>query len=89
MRSAGVTAIAKSGTVTVRLAVVVCVRLPLTPVMVSVLVPPGVAAPVVTTSVDAVPAGFGVKSALAPAGRPVTLRATSLVKPPLGVIAMA
>ena len=57
-----------------------------TPVMVSELVPPGVAAVVETTSVEDEPAGFGVNTALAPDGRPVTLKATSLVKPPVGVI---
>ena len=48
--------------------------------------PAGVPDVVVKESVDAKAAGFGAKSALAPAGNPLTLRATGPVKPPLGVI---
>ncbi len=71
---------------TVSPTVVVRVSTPLTPVMVIVLLPPGVAAVVVTTSVVEAAAGFGVNSAVAPAGRPLTLKATSPVNPPPGVI---
>ena len=42
-------------------------------------------APVVTVSVEVLPAGLGVKLALAPLGSPLTLRVTEL-KPLLGVI---
>ena len=53
------------------------------PVMVSVNDPPGVVAAVVTVSVE-VPAVFtdvGLKLAVAPAGKPVTVSATVPVKP--------
>ena len=66
--------------------VVVCVREPLTPVAVSVYVPAGVLATAVTVKVDDVVAGFGVKDAVAPLGKPSTLRVTWLLKPPTGVI---
>ena len=64
--------------------VVVCVRLPLTPVIVSVLVPTGVVAAVVTESVVVPVAGLGVKLPPAPAGNPLTLNVTCPVKPLLG-----
>ena len=66
--------------------VVVCVKLPLVAVIVSVYDPAGVLAPVVTDIVDELLAGFGLKLALAPAGRPLTLRLTWPEKPPAGVI---
>jgi hypothetical protein len=62
---------------------------PLTPVMVSVLVPPGVAALVFTCSDVEEVAGFGVNCAVAPDGRPVTLNVMSPLKPASGVMPMA
>ena len=80
--------IAKSGgVITTSVAVVVRVKLPLTPVIVSVYVPTGVLVLVVTESVDEVVAGFGVKLPLAPAGRPLTVNATWPVNPLVGVTA--
>jgi hypothetical protein len=67
-------------------AVAVCVRLPLTPVTVSVYVPTGTLASVVTESVDVPVAGFGAKLPAAPVGSPVTLSVTSPLKPPVGLI---
>src|SRR5258705_9168397 len=72
--------------VTVSATVVVCVREPLTPVIVTVEVPVGVLALVVTERVDVVAAGFGVKLPLAPLGSPLTLRVTWPVKAPIGLI---
>ena len=40
----------------------------------------------VTVRLDEAVAGLGLKVADAPAGRPVTLRLTDELKPPLGVI---
>ena len=56
--------------------VVLRVRLPLTPVMVSANVPVGVPVFVVTENDDDTLAGFGLKLPLAPLGSPVTLRVT-------------
>jgi hypothetical protein len=63
---------------TVRLVVVLCVRLPLVPVMVSVNVPVGVAGAVVTVIVE-VPAPateVGLNVAVAPVGNPLTENVT-------------
>ena len=60
-----------SGAVTERLAFRVRVSAPATPVITSVLVPPGVPSVVVTVSVELVPDGFGENSALAPLGMAV------------------
>src|SRR2546423_10442043 len=67
------TALSNVTRVTVSATAVVCVRLPLAPVIVSVYVPAGVLAPVVTESVEEAVAGFGVKLPLAPAGSPLTV----------------
>ena len=75
------------GAVTTSVAVVVCVKLPLAPVIVSVYVPTGVLVLVVTESVDEVVAGFGVKLPVAPAGRPLAVNATWPVNPLIGVTA--
>ena len=83
VRLAGEVLSEKSGTATTRDAAAVCVRLPLTPVMVSVLEPTGVPDPVVTDSVAAEVAGFGEKLAVVPLGRPPTLSATLPLKPPM------
>jgi hypothetical protein len=56
--------------------------------MVSVDVPPGVLAPVVTISVEDPVAGFGVKLPLAPVGNPLMLNVTALLKPFVGLIVM-
>ena len=72
--------------VTVRETVVVRVSDPLTPVIVSVDVPTGVLAVVVTVSVDVPVAGFGVNVPVAPVGSPVTLSVTAPLKPFAGVI---
>src|SRR5687767_13335169 len=66
--------------------VAVCVRLPLTPVIVSEELPGGVAALGVTVSVADAVAGLGLKLPVAPAGSPLTLKVTAAVKPPVGAI---
>ena len=66
--------------------VVVCVRAPLTPVIVSVEVPIGVVAMVVTDRVEDEVAGFGLKLPVAPVGNPLTLNVTWPPKPNSGVI---
>ena len=74
----------KSGTaMTTSVAVAVWTRVPLVPVMVSVNDPPGVVAAVVTVSVEvpAVVTDVGLNVAVAPAGNPLTVRATAPVKP--------
>ena len=68
--------------------VVVRVKPPPVPVIVSVLFPAGVLELVVTCSVllpDPPLIGFGLNVALAPDGNPLTLRVTLLLKPPDGV----
>jgi hypothetical protein len=71
---------------TTKVAIVVLVRPPPTPVMVSVLVPVGVNDDVDTVRVEEVVAGFVEKPQVAPLGTPVTLRATGALNPPTGVI---
>ncbi len=66
--------------------VVVCVRLPLTPVIVIVEVASGALGLGVTERVDDPVAGFGVKLPVAPLGSPLTLSVTWPVKPPVGLI---
>ena len=66
-----------------------CARVPLTPLTVSVYAPLGVPPLGVTTSVDEIVAGFVLKFPVAPAGRPVTLSVTGSVKPPVRVIVTA
>jgi len=68
---------------TMRVTVVECDKVPLVPVMVSVDVPPGVEAEVVTVSVEEfVPlTEAGVKKPLAPLGKPLTPRVTVPLKP--------
>src|ERR1700746_1020581 len=69
--------------VTVSVTVVVCVRLPLVPVIVNVDVPTGVLPVVVTVNVELpVPATvLGEKRALAPAANPLALRLTTPPNP--------
>src|SRR3989442_359465 len=71
---------------TVSETVVVCVRLPLIPVIVSVQVRTGVPVPVVADSVEDAVVGFGAKLTLAPLGSPTTLRLTWPLKPPVGLM---
>ena len=68
---------------TVRLAVAVCVSVPLVPAMVKVKGPVGVVATVWTVSVE-VPAPVtdgGLNVPVAPVGKPFTVRATAPVNP--------
>ena len=73
---------------TTSVTVVECCNAPSAPVMVRVYVPCGVEVEVLTLRVE-VPEPptieAGVKAALAPAGKPLTLRLTVSVNPPLGV----
>jgi hypothetical protein len=61
---------------TAKVTVVVWVRLPLVPVIVSVEVAVGVLAAVLTFNVEELPVGLGLKLAVAPVGRPLTLNVT-------------
>ena len=77
----------KSGAAfTVRLTVVVCVRLPDVPVIVTVLVPVAAALPAANVRELVVVAEAGVKVAVTPLGKPDAVRATLPVKPFLGVM---
>jgi hypothetical protein len=73
---------------TTKLTVVVCVKLPLVPVIVSVDVPTGVLPVVVTVNVELpVPVTVpGEKAAVAPAGNPLTLSAMEPEKPENAVV---
>ena len=89
IRIGGEAEITKSGVrpATTRVTVVLCVRLPLVPVMVSVYVPGGVEALVVTVIV-AVPLVVivdGLNDADAPAGKLLALSVTVPLNPPAGV----
>jgi len=84
----GVTETVKSGggacAFTTKLTVVLCVKLPLTPVIVNVDVPTGVLPVVVTVNVelpDPVTVA-GEKPAVAPAGNPLALSVTTPPNPP-------
>jgi len=67
----------KSGAaLTTSVAEAVCTRAPLEPVIVNGYVPGGVLELVVTDVLEVDAAGFGAKLALAPVGRPLTLRVT-------------
>jgi hypothetical protein len=82
----GVELTVKFGAITISETLLVCVKAPPVPVIVSVEEPPGVLAVVVIVSVDGPVAGFVLKVPVAPGGRPLTLRSTGPVKPPVGVI---
>jgi len=87
VREAGVAERLKSGTaaaLTTRETEAVCERLPLVPVMVAEKLPVEVVAVVLTDIVAEPVAGFGLKLALAPAGKPAALKLTAPVKPPDG-----
>lgn len=61
---------------------VVCDKLPLAPVMVTVKLPIGVVVAVVTVSVEELPVVvFGLKLAVAPVGNPEALKSTVTAKP--------
>ena len=75
----------KSGWVTTRVAVVVCVRLPLTPVMLRVYVPAGVVVAVVTDKDEVEVVGFVLKLPFVPLGSPLTLKVTWPENPLLGL----
>jgi hypothetical protein len=80
----GVAETEKSGTgLTTNVTVVVCTRLPLVPVMVSVFVPSGVDVEVVTVKVEEPEplTELGLKLPLAPVGNPLTLHVTVPPKP--------
>ena len=66
---------------TVRLTVVVCVKLPEVPVIVTVAAPVVAVAPAVSVSVLVVVAGFGLKAAVTPLGSPDADIVTLLVNP--------
>jgi len=66
---------------TVRLTLVVCVRLPEVPVMVTVEVPRVAVALAVSVSLLVVVPGFGLNAAVTPLGKPVADIVTLLVKP--------
>ena len=76
---------------TLRVTVVVCTSVPLVPVMVSVELAAGVVPEVVTVSVD-VPVlpviVLGLNEPVAPLGNPVTVSATSPVRPFTAVLVM-
>ena len=72
--------------VTVRLIVVVCVKLPDVPVIVTVAVPVAAVALAVKVSVLVDVAGFGLNAAVTPLGRPDAERVTLPLKPFDGVM---
>lgn len=74
--------------VTVRLIVVVCVMLPDVPVIVTVAVPTEAVALAVRVKVLVLVAGFGLKLAVTPVGRPDAERVTLPLNPLVGVIVM-
>jgi hypothetical protein len=73
----------KSGTITVKVTVAVCVSEPLVPVMVIVELPVGVELPVVMLSVELpdVLTEAGENEAFAPAGKPLAVKPTDPVNP--------
>jgi hypothetical protein len=71
---------------TVKLIVVVCVRLPEVPVMVTVAAPVVAVELTVRVSVLVVVAGFGLKAAVTPAGKPEAESDTAPLKPFTAVI---
>lgn len=73
---------------TVRAMVVVLVRLPEVPVMVTVLVPVEAVAVAVRVRVLVEVAGFGLKAAVTPLGKPEAVRFTLPLKPLAGVMVM-
>lgn|SRR5215831_8597517 len=76
------------GVVTVTARVAVWVRAPLVPVTVTFAVPAVAVAEAVKVSVLDEVVEAGLNAAVTPAGNPLTVSATLLLKPPLGVIVM-
>ncbi len=74
------------GDVTVRLIVVVSVKLPEMPVTITVAVPVDAVALAVSVSVLVLVAGLGVNAAVTPLGKPDAERVTLPLKPSAGVI---
>jgi len=74
--------------VTLRVVVAVLVSEPLVPLMVRVKLPVGVLVAVAMVSVELLPAltEAGLSEAVAPAGRPLTLKLTEPVKPPIALV---
>ena len=79
---------AGAGAVTTSVTDVAWLRLPLTPVIVTLYVPVGVLVEVVTDIVEVEVVGFGLNVAAAPAGSPLALSVTLPVNPPDCVIVM-
>ena len=77
-----------AGWLTVRVRVVVCVKLPDVPVTMTVDVPVCADALAVRVSVLVLVAGFGLNDAVTPDGRPEAESETLPLNPPEGVIAM-
>jgi hypothetical protein len=71
----------KSGFMTVRETVVVCVKEPDTPVIVTVVVPVAAVAPTVNVRVLVLVVGFGLKAAVTPDGSAELLKVTLPLKP--------
>src|SRR5207247_3243012 len=80
------TSVQCTGSLATSESVLVCVRLPLRRVSVSVSARAGGPVPVVTDRVEDAVAGFGAKLPLAPLGSPPTLRLTWPLKPPVGLM---
>ena len=77
------------GGFTVRLSTVVFVSVPCVPVIVTVAVPVVAVALAVKVSVLVEVAGFGLKAAVTPLGKPTAERVTLPVKPFAGVMVIA
>ncbi len=74
------------GAVTTSVTAVVCVKLPLRPMIVSGYEPATVPAPTVRFSVEDEVAGLGLNDAVTPLGAPLRLKLTLPLNPPDGVI---
>ena len=71
-----------------RLTVVVCVRPPAVPVIVTVAEPVAAVEVAVSVSVVVLVAGFGLNAAVTPLGKPDAVKLTLPLKPPVGVTVM-
>ena len=78
--------VGRGGGVTVRVIVVVCVKLPDEPVIVTVAVPVVAVLPVASVNVLVVLAGLGLNDAVTPVGRPEADKLTLPLKPFCGAI---
>src|SRR5260370_41620221 len=81
--------VGRGGGVTGRVIVVVCVKLPDEPVIVTVAVPVVAVLPVASVTVLVVVAGFGLNDAVTPVGRPEADKLTLPLKPFCGAIGTA